>query len=202
MKYINKFNQINESNSTMPLIGFVFYFDGHFHIGSYPTFHEFAQEVVGYSSESEDDRIYLDPNYLYQDLVASYDDSEQTAIIFEGMVLWTCVKPRPTNKFYHVVSSQNPFIMGETLLKYFYDIKEIMLKYPQGNQEDPRYLSLSIENDPDLIDRYGEYDNTKPQGYEYGENMFSLKEILKGVNPQSKELKAKMVFYLRIKPML
>lgn len=197
MKYIKGFSYLNESNSPMPIIGFVFYFDGIFFYGAYPTFHEFAYQVAEYFGTDEGDRIYLDPYYLYEDIRNLFDYSESTANNFSSMVLWTGIKPKDTTNFSDTVSSGNPFLTCETLSKHFSDVKEVMAKYPKGNERDPIYLSLSIENNPSLIDQYSKYDESSP-GDEYDENMFNLSDILKGIKGGSEDLK-KMVKYLDIK---
>jgi hypothetical protein len=175
-------------------LGFILHFCNKFYLGSTDTFHEFACEVVQIWGYVDEARYYFDFAYLLQDLSDCLDGSEQSVYDLEEAVLWTGLQP-VGGKFFDMIDSKNPIVASEFIVSKFSNAKEILTKHPEGYCGSPEYLSRSIENDLSSLAHYANYDSSKP-GEEYGENAFTLEEILNKLPKSLREQTPRLIqFY-------
>jgi hypothetical protein len=94
-----------------------------------------------------------------------------------------------------MIDSKNPIVASESIVSKFSNAKEILTKHPGGNWgSDPGYLSRSIENDLSSLAHYANYDSSKP-GEEYGENAFTLEEILNKLPKSLREQAPRLIHF-------
>jgi hypothetical protein len=120
--------------------------------GVYSTFYEFAMATnqdIGYEEDEESPMTFKDVedlmDHVYEAIEAREGDYQ----------FWHGFKIKPGASGYHSESNLNCFKVGEMLDKLFVNPNEIMLgKGPIQDSYNLRYISRSIENDPEKILMY------------------------------------------------
>ena len=161
MRNLNKYEtyRVNESSQTGPL-GFVISFTAgnrdsamsYTLAGIYDTFYEFAHAVnsdIGFDDEEEEPMVFKDFAALMTHVFEAMEVSDGDYNFWHGFVV------KPGAEGYHSESNMNCYRVQEMLEKLFVNPKGIMLtKGPVQNSLDLRYISRSIERDPDMLLMY------------------------------------------------
>ena len=119
--------------------------------GIYDTFYDFAQAVnedLGFGDDDEP-TVFKDFGELMDHVFEAMEIREGDYSFWHGFVV------KPGADGYHSESNINCYRVQEMLDKLFVNPKEIMLtKGPSQDSYDLRYISRSIERDPDKLLMY------------------------------------------------
>jgi hypothetical protein len=126
--------------------------------GIYNTFYEFAQAVnedLGFGGDEDEPMEFKD----FSDLMTHVFDSME---VREGDYnFWHGFKIKSGADGYHSESNENCYKVVEMLEKLFVSPQEIMLtKGPTQDSYDLRYISRSIERDPEKLFMYEDDEDT------------------------------------------
>lgn len=157
MRNLNKYEtyRVDESSQTGPM-GFVISFTAgnrdsamsYTLAGIYDTFYEFAHVVnsdIGFDNEEEEPMEFKDFAALMTHVFEAMEVRDGDYNFWHGF------KIKPGAEGYHSESNLNCYRVADMLEKLFVNPKDIMLTQ---DSYDLRYISRSIERDPDMLLMY------------------------------------------------
>jgi hypothetical protein len=161
MKNLKHYHELSESASNGGKHGYLLFLKGYerdsstfmYYAGVCDNFYTFAQAVMEYfGAEPGDEGMELE-NMKDIDDVAEFVNDVNEFREFE-YCFWSGLTPRRQEDEYTDIPLDNSYITCGELERLFTNSKEVMLKDPNGNQEDLTYIAKSIEVVPDALNVY------------------------------------------------
>jgi hypothetical protein len=165
MIHIQPYEILNESYSSKGKQGYVVLIKAHnrdtywfyYCVGVADDFYEFAQGIM------ESHYAYPDDNDIL-DLKNRADISDTMETVSDAMEVreyeycfWHGLIPRNSKQdIYEELSLDNIYQATDRLDELFTNAKDVMLKYPSGNEDDLTYIARSVESRPEALGLYAD----------------------------------------------
>ncbi len=124
-----------------------------YYVGICGTFYEFAQYILEDVGYLPDDFELVDVKDIDETMNKYLDTIEPK--VFE-YCMWQGLTPKADAHVYTTLTLDNPYETVRELDSLFTNAKDVMLKHPNGNDEDLTYIARSIEFEPEALDLYSE----------------------------------------------
>jgi hypothetical protein len=160
MKNLKPYEAVFESQSSSQSQGFIvlikasgrdFHMFGYY-VGICDTFYDFAQyilEDVGYRIKDWIELEEIKDIEEVMDRVMNTMEPQE----FE-YCMWQGLTPKADAHAYTTLALDNPYETVRELDTLFSNVKDVMLKYPNGNEDDLTYIARSVESRPEALDLY------------------------------------------------
>ena len=161
MKNLKPYEAIFESQSSSQSQGFIVLIkasgsDVHmfqYYVGICDTFYDFAQyilEDVGYLPDDFELEEIKDIEEVMDRVMNTMEPRE-----FE-YCMWQGLTPKADAHAYTTLTLDNPYETVRELDVLFSNVKDVMLKYPNGNEDDLTYIARSVESRPEALGLYAD----------------------------------------------